>query len=44
MFIQVDAMTMAGIVAVVDCIQSDVGRCSALRIALNRPASLGSYA
>jgi hypothetical protein len=43
MFIQVDAITIAGMVIVDDCIHSDVGRCSALRAALNRPASLGSY-
>jgi hypothetical protein len=37
-------MTIAGIVIVVDCIHSEVGRCKNFRIALNRPASLGSYA
>jgi hypothetical protein len=42
MFIQVEASTMAGIVMAGDCIHCEVGRCSALRMALNRPASLGS--
>jgi hypothetical protein len=44
MFIQVDAITMAGIVIVGDCIHSEVGRWKNARMALNRPASLGSYA
>jgi hypothetical protein len=44
MFIQVEAITMAGIVASGDCIHCEVGRCRAFRTALNRPASLGSYA
>lgn len=44
MFIQVDAITIAGIVMSGDCIHCEVGRRSALRIELKSPASLGSYA